>query len=170
MLPMPSAITLNEEPILIEDDLPVAGQALPFFSLVDAQLQDVTLAHFDGQRKLIHLFPSVEMAACAHCILQLESLAAGLQDTALLHISADLPFTSTKVAQRERLQPAQFLSTLRGRDMLKHYGVLMVSSHLAGLPAHALIVADAHNTVLHSELVADLTSLPDLDLALGFLR
>ena len=73
----------------------------------------------------------------------------------------------TRFCAAENLSTAIHLSTMRGSDMLKNYGVLMMTSKLAGLPARALIVADEQDCVLHVELVKELTSEPDYAAALG---
>lgn len=166
---MPSAITLNDEPILLEDALPQVGQTLPFFSLVNHTMDDITLDAFAGKRKILHIFPSVDTPTSANSVRKLDALASDLENTVLLNISADLPFAAARFCALESLGRGIHLSTLRGRDMLKHYGVLMVTSKLAGLPARAVIVADEQNTILYIELVTELTQEPDFTAALATL-
>lgn len=154
---MPSAITFHQEPILVEDTLPACGDVLPQFTLVTAQLSDASLDDFADRYKIFNIFPSIDTSTSADSVLALEQLVAPLTDTALIHISADLPFAGSRFFQMHQIKHGVHLSTLRGRDMLKHYGVLMVTSPLAGLPARALIVADPANRVLHVELVSELS-------------
>lgn len=167
---MPNAVTLLDEPILVEDELPVIGATLPYFQIVNAQLEDVSLETFTGQRKILHFFPGVDTPTSANSLRTLDAMAASLKNTLILNISADLPFTMARFCALEGLNRAINLSTLRGRDMLKHYGVLIMSSKLAGLPARALMVADEHDRVLHVELVANLTDEPDYEAALNVLK
>lgn len=158
---MSTAIFYNQEPILLEDTLPHPGDTLPFFRLVNTVLEDVTLDMFDGKKKILHIFPSIDTPTSAHGVRRFESLAHGLTNTVLIHISADLPFALLRFCAQENLPHALALSTLRGRDMIKNYGVLMVTSKLAGLPARSVLVADSKNRILHVELVADLSNEPD---------
>ncbi len=167
---MPCAITLDQEPILIEDTLPTIGEVLPAFSLVTDTLNDATLEHFAGQYKILNIFPSIDTTTSAESVRTLESLLAPFANTALLHISADLPFALSRFKTLNQLSRGVYLSTLRGRDMLKHYGVLMVTSKLAGLPARALMVADQNNHIQYVELVPDLNTAPNYLAAIASLE
>jgi thiol peroxidase len=163
---MSHAISLLDEPILVEDNLPRVGELLPFFQLVNHLLEDITLESFQGKRKILHFFPGIDLPTSADSVRRLDTLAKTLTNTAVLNISPDLPFTMSRFSAAEQLGHCINLSTLRGRDMFKNYGVLIMSSKLAGLPARALMVADEHDKVLHVELVNDLTSEPDFEAAL----
>ena len=163
---MPNAISLLDEPILVEDNLPAVGDTLPFFQLVNHLLADVTLESFQGKRKILHFFPGIDTPVSANSVRTLDMLGQTLANTVILNISADLPFTMTRFCNMENLVHGINLSGMRGRDMFKNYGVLIMSSKLAGLPARALMVADEQDRVLHVELVANLTSEPDYKAAL----
>ncbi|HWU66597.1 MAG TPA: thiol peroxidase [Methylophilus sp.] len=167
---MPNATALLDDPILVEDNLPGLGQALPYFQLVNQALEDVSIEAFSGQRKILHFFPGIDTATSANSVRILDKLAASLPNTALLHISADLPFTMARFYATENLTNGIHLSTMRGRDMLKNYGVLMMTSKLAGLPARVLMVADENDRVLHVELVKELTNEPDYEAAIEALQ
>jgi len=167
---MPNATALLDDPILVEDDLPSIGQILPFFQLVNAALEDVSLDAFSGQRKILHFFPGIDTPTSANSVRILDNMVATLPNTVVLHISADLPFTTARFCATENLSTGIHLSTLRGRDMLKNYGVLMMTSKLAGLPARVLMVADEDNRVLHVELVKELTNEPDYEAAMAVLQ
>jgi thioredoxin-dependent peroxiredoxin len=162
---MSHAISMLDEPILVEDNLPRVGEALPFFQLVNHSLEDITLESFHGKRKILHFFPGIDTPASADSVRRLDALAQTLPNLAILNISPDLPFTMSRFSETEQLLHSTNLSTLRGRDMFKNYGVLIMSSKLAGLPARALMVADENDKVLHVELVEDLTSEPDFEAA-----
>lgn len=167
---MSTAILYNDEPILLEDTLPATGDTLPFFTLVSPTLEDVTLDDFQGMRKLLHFFPSIDTPTSAQSVRQFEKLRTTLDNTVILHISADLPFALARFCAQEQLPQPLTLSTLRGRDMVKNYGVLIVTSKLAGLPARAVMVADADNRLRYLEVVHDLSSEPDYSAAMQALR
>lgn len=167
---MPNATALLDDPILVEDNLPCIGQTLPFFQLVNAALEGVSLDTFSGQRKILHFFPGIDTATSANSVRILDSMVATLPNTVVLHISADLPFTTARFCATENLSTGIHLSTMRGRDMLKNYGVLMMTSKLAGLPARVLMVADEDDRVLHVELVKELTNEPDYEAAITVLQ
>lgn len=166
---MSDAITLLDEPILVEDNLPRVGETLPFFQLVNQQLEDITLESFQGKRKILHFFPGIDTSISANSVRTLDALGTTLNNTVILNISPDLPFTMAKFSTEQNLNRSINLSTLRGRDIYKNYGVLIMSSKLAGLPARALMVADENDQVLHVELVHDLTNEPDYEAAVAAL-
>ena len=62
------------------------------------------------------------------------------------------------------------LSTLRGGDFKQAYGVEISSGPLATLTARAVIVTDAQNQVIYSELVDEITTEPNYDAALMALK
>jgi len=59
------------------------------------------------------------------------------------------------------------LSAFRSHDFKRHYGVDIASGGLAGLCARAVVVLDAHDKVIHAELVPELTSEPNYDAAMA---
>jgi thiol peroxidase len=96
--------------------------------------------------------------------------ASSMENTVVLNISADLPFAQTRFCAAEGLENVANLSTLRGHDFLKNYGVLMSSTKLAGLAARAVIVLDETNTVKYVELVGEIANEPNYDAALAALK
>jgi thiol peroxidase len=55
---------------------------------------------------------------------------------------------------------------MRSRQFAKDYGVLIEDGPLAGITARAVIVLDANNKVLHSELVPEIAQEPNYEAAL----
>jgi thiol peroxidase len=84
----------------------------------------------------------------------------------VLCISADLPFAQSRFCGAEGLDKVVTLSTMRGREFLEDYGVALSTGPLAGLSARAVIVLDADDRVLHSQLVGEIKDEPDYDAAL----
>jgi len=164
-----SQITLHGTPVQVEGTLPPIGAAAAPFTLVATDLSDVGLANFAGQRKVLNIFPSVDTATCATSVRRFNALAAGLPDTAVLCISADLPFAQARFCGAEGLDRVVSLSTLRGGQFLRDYGVAIADGPLRGLAARSLVVLDENDRVLHTELVAEITDEPDYDAALAAL-
>jgi thiol peroxidase len=167
---MPNAVTLMGSPVLIEGVLPKVGEHIPEFTLVDKNLDDATLDNFVGKRKVLNIFPSLDTPTCASSVRRFNQLASGMKNTVVLNISADLPFAQNRFCAAEGLDQVINLSTLRGRDMLKNYGVLIVTSKLAGLATRAIIIADEHNVVKHVELVPEIANEPNYQAALRALK
>lgn len=159
-------ITLRGNPIQTNGDLPKTGADAPGFRLVSGDLKDVTLHDYAGKRKLLNIFPSVDTPTCATSVRKFNEKAAGLKDTVVLCISADLPFAQGRFCGTEGLKNVQNLSLMRGAAFAKDYGVLIENGPLAGLTARAVVVLDASNKVLHSELVKEIADEPNYDAAL----
>lgn len=164
-----SQVTFRDTPVRIDGTFPAPGSQAPGFSLVGKDLADVTLAAFDGRRKLLNIFPSIDTGTCATSVRRFNELASQADNTAVLCISADLPFAQTRYCGAEGLDNVTTLSTLRGRDFLKDYGVTIAEGPLAGLAARAVVVLDTDNRVLHAQLVSEITQEPDYDAALAAL-
>ena len=85
----------------------------------------------------------------------------------MLVISADLPFASSRFCAAEGLENVVTLSTLRGREFLRNYGVEIASGPLAGLAARAVVVLDEKDKVIHAQLVPEIAQEPDYEAALS---
>ena len=159
-------VTLKGNPVQVNGQLPAVGSKAPAFSLVAGDLSDVTLASFAGKRKVLNIFPSVDTPTCATSVRTFNAKANELANTVVLCISADLPFAQKRFCGAEGLANVVTLSTMRGQEFLKNYGVAISSGPLAGVAARATIVLDENNKVLHSQLVAEIKNEPDYDAAL----
>ena len=62
------------------------------------------------------------------------------------------------------------LSTMRGAEFMKNYGVAITDSPLAGVTARAVIVLDENDTVIHAELVPEIKDEPNYDATLAALK
>jgi thiol peroxidase len=163
---MTNTVTLAGKPCQVVGDFPGKGQAAPAFTLVGKDLGDRSLSSFAGQRKLLNIFPSIDTPTCATSVRKFNEQANALDNTVVLCISADLPFAQNRFCAAEGLDKVLTLSTLRGREFLEAYGVLLASGPLAGLAARAVVVLDADDRVLHSQLVAEIKDEPDYAAAL----
>ncbi len=167
---MSSSVTLKGNPVDVAGNLPKVGSTAPNFTLVDKALADVTLETYAGKRKVLNIFPSVDTPTCAMSVRAFNKHAAGLSNTVVLNISADLPFAQTRFCAAEGIENVVNLSTMRGRDFLMNYGVLLFTSKLAGLAARAVIVIDENNTIKYLELVPEIANEPNYDAALAALK
>jgi thiol peroxidase len=165
-----SSVTLKGNPIDVSGSFPHAGQKAPAFSLVAKDLKDVSLADFAGKRKVLNIVPSLDTAVCAMSTRKFNEKAGGLANTVVLVISADLPFASSRFCAAEGLNNVVTLSTMRGRDFLRSYGVDITSGPLAGVAARAVVVLDETDTVVHAELVPEIAQEPNYDAALAALK
>ncbi|OWY37687.1 lipid hydroperoxide peroxidase [Xenophilus sp. AP218F] len=164
-----ATVTLRGNPVDVAGKLPAKGDKAPALQLTSGDLAEVTLEHFAGKRKILNIFPSVDTPTCAMSVRKFNEKAAGLADTVVLCVSADLPFAQKRFCGAEGIEGVVNLSTFRNPAFAEAYGVKLASGPLAGLTARAVVVLDADNQVLHSQLVAEIGDEPDYAAALAAL-
>lgn len=149
-------------------DLPAVGAAAPAFTTVNADLQDVSLSDFAGKRVILNIFPSVDTGVCANSEREFNTRATGLDNTVVVSVSKDLPFALGRFCAAEGIENVTATSSFRS-SFSEDYGVRLLDSPLAGVLARAVVVIDTDGTVLHTELVPEITTEPDYDAALAAL-
>lgn len=159
-------ITLQGNPIHTSGELPKAGARAPDFKLVNKDLKDVSLADFKGKKKLLNIVPSLDTPVCALSTKKFNEHAKTHQDTVILIISADLPFAQGRFCGNEHLDNVVPLSMMRGQKFGDDYGVMIKDGPLAGVTARAVVVLDAHDKVIYSEMVPEIAHEPDYEKAL----
>ena len=164
-----TSVTLDGTPLTLVGELPAVGSPAPPFELVDKALQDVSLQSFAGKKKLLNIVPSLDTPTCAISTRKFNEHAASHPDTVVLVISADLPFAQQRFCDGEGLSNVVTLSMMRGRGFAKAYGVLMDDGALAGITARAVVVIDADDKVVYTELVPEIADEPDYEQALAVL-
>lgn len=164
-----ATITLQGNACNTNGDLPGVGATAPEFTLVDGKLNDVHLADFAGRKKVLNIVPSLDTPTCATSTRKFNELIADRDDAVVLIISADLPFASGRFCGTEGLKNVVPLSLMRGKSFAKDYGVLITDGPLAGITARAIVVLDADNKVLHTELVPEVADEPNYDAAMAAL-
>jgi thiol peroxidase len=160
---------LKGTPVNLAGDLPTVGSTAPDFKLVTGDLSDVGLAHYAGKKKLLNIVPSLDTGVCAASTKKFNEAMAGKTGAVALVISADLPFASSRFCSAEGITNVINLSMMRSRNFGKDYGVLITDGPLAGITARAVVVLDANNKVLYTELVPEITQEPNYDAALAAL-
>ena len=150
-------------------DLPGVGAPAPDFSLTGAGLAPVGLGDFAGQRVVLNIFPSIDTPTCATSVRTFNERAAGLGNTAVLCVSADLPFAAARFCGDEGIENVSCASTFRSPDFYDSYGVQIADGPLAGLCARAVVVIDEDGNVAHTELVNPISDEPDYEAALSAL-
>ncbi len=163
-----TTITFQGKPLQTSGGLPLVGTKAPDFTLVNGKLANVSLATYEGKRKILNIVPSVDTPTCAASTLKFNEKAAHLHNTVVLVISADLPFAQCRFCSNESLHHVIPLSSFRS-SFAEDYGVKLVDSILAGLTARAVVVIDENDTVIYTQLVSELSDEPDYKSALAAL-
>lgn len=155
-------------PVTTVGELPAVGQQAPDFTVVGEGLADLTKAEVAGKRVVLNIFPSVDTGVCAASVRKFNELAAGLENTTVVNVSADLPFAQARFCGAEGIENVAVGSTFRS-DFGSAYGVTMADGPLAGLLARSVVVLDESGVVTHVQLVDEITTEPDYDAAVAAL-
>ena len=164
-----ATVTLQGNPFNTNGSLPAVGSAAPDFNLVTKDLADVSLKTYAGKKKLISIVPSLDTGVCAASTKIFNERLKGRGDVIALVVSADLPFAQGRFCGAEGIDNAVTLSMMRSRNFAKDYGMLMVDGPLAGITGRAVVVLDASDKVVYTQLVPEITTEPDYDAAIAAL-
>lgn len=164
-----ASVTLQGTEFHTNGELPEVGSTAPDFRLVDGKLNDVQLSDYSGRKKLLNIVPSLDTPTCATSTRKFNEHAKNHADTAILVISADLPFAMGRFCGAEGIENVISLSIMRSRDFARDYGVLMTDGPLAGITARAVVVIDEQDKVVYTQLVPEIADEPDYDAALAAL-
>jgi len=161
-------VTLGGNPITVAGDFPKVGDTAPDFKLVSGDLSEVSLSDFSGKKKLLNIVPSLDTGVCAMSTKKFND--AAVDGVVTLVISADLPFAQGRFCGAEGTTNVVTLSTMRGAEFKRNYGVDITDGPLAGVTARAVVVLDENNKVLYSELVSEIKDEPNYQAALAALK
>lgn len=161
-------VTMKGNPVETVGQLPAVGDQAPAFTLVQGDLSDLTLESLAGKRVVLNIFPSVDTGTCATSVRTFNEKATALDNTAVVCVSADLPFAMTRFCGAEGIENVKLGSVFRS-EFGSDYGVTFKSGPLAGLLSRAVVVIDEAGKVVYTEQVAEITDEPDYEKALAAL-
>ncbi len=164
-----ASITVGGNEAHTVGSLPATGSAAPEFTLTGVDLGDVNMADLRSQNVVLNIFPSVDTPTCATSVRTFNERAAGLANTTVLCVSADLPFAQQRFCGAEGIDGVTMGSTFRSGDFGNAYGLTMSDGPMAGLLARAVVVVNADQHVVYTQLVPELGDEPDYDAALAAL-
>lgn len=150
-------------------NLPAVGAEAPSFELTNADLGTVSSQDLRGKRVVLNIFPSIDTGVCATSVRKFNEYAAGLENTAVVTVSEDLPFALSRFCGAEGIEnviPTSAFRSSFGED----FGVKLVDSKMQGLLSRSVVVLDEDGKVIHSELVPAISSEPDYDAAIAALN
>ncbi len=161
-----ATVAFKGNPVPTAGSVPAVGSAAPAFTLTGKDLGDVKLSDYAGKTVVLNIFPSIDTPVCAASVRRFNAEASALGDTAVLCISADLPFAAGRFCTVEGLEKVVPLSVFRSPEFGKDYGVGITEGPLRGLLSRAVVIVDGAGKVVYAEHVAEITSEPDYEAAL----
>ena len=163
-----SQVTLGGNPVNTSGDLPAVGTSAPSFDLAAVDLGNISSADLAGKNVVLNIFPSVETATCATTVRTFNERAADLDNTAVLCVSADLPFAQGRFCGAEGIANVKTASSFKS-SFGDDYGVNLIDGKFKGLLARAVVVVGPDGSVKHTELVSEIGQEPNYDAALSAL-
>ena len=163
-----ASVTFQGNTVSTTGELPKVGEKAPEFTLVKADLSEVTLSSLAGKNVVLNIFPSIDTGTCATSVRKFNEKAADLDNTVVICVSADLPFAAGRFCGAEGIENVITGSTFRstfGSD----YGVTFTSAPLTGLLSRSVVVINSDGNVIYTEQVAETTEEPNYEAALAVL-
>lgn len=165
-----ATITLKGNPVSTVGNLPENGVDAPDFTLVKNDLSEISLKDYRGRRVVLNIFPSVDTATCAMSVRKFNEQAGNVANTAVICVSADLPFALGRFCGAEGIANVAVASVFRAPAFGQDYGVLISTGPLRGLLSRAVVVIDEKGSVVYSQQVAEIADEPNYAAALAVLK
>ncbi|HBR53623.1 MAG TPA: thiol peroxidase [Flavobacteriaceae bacterium] len=163
-------ITLGGTATETSGTLPKLEATLSNFKLTATDLSTKQLKDYDGHRKILNIFPSVDTGVCATSARKFNEQASQLDNTKVLCISRDLPFAQARFCAAEGLDNVEMLSDFKDGSFGKENGLEITNGAFEGLHSRVVLVLDENNNVLHAEQVPEIGQEPDYQKALNALK
>lgn len=157
-------VTQAGEPLTLLGHEIKVGEKAPGFTVINNQMQPVSLSDFAGKVRIITVFPSIDTKVCAIQARQFNQRAAPLEDVQILSISVDLPFALERFCAAEGIDKVLTLSDHRQTEFGLKYGFLIEELRLL---ARGTVIVDREGVVRYVEYVPELGSEPDYDRAIA---
>lgn len=153
---------LNKPVTLIGNEVKV-GDTAPDFTVLDNELNEVTLSNSAGKVRIISVIPSIDTGVCDAQTRRFNEEASNLSNVEVLTISVDLPFAQNRWCAANALENVKTLSDHRNLSFGEAYGVHIKELRLL---ARAVFVIDSNNKVTHVEYVREATNHPNYEAAI----
>jgi len=164
-----ASITLGGNPAETIGTLPEVGSTASNFTLTATDMSSKSLNDYDGMKKILNIFPSVDTGVCSASARRFNEEASQLDNTKILCISRDLPFAQARFCAAEGIENVEMLSDFKDGKFGKDYGLEVTKSAFSGLHSRAVIVLDANNKVVYNEQVPEIGQEPNYEAALNAL-
>ena len=163
-----NAVKVKGSPVTLIGEEIKTGQSARDFKVLNTNMEEVTLSGFKNKIKLIASVPSLDTPVCDLEIKRFNDEAAKLsKDLVIIFISMDLPFAQKRFCQANDIKIVKTLSDHRDADFGRKFGVLIKELRLL---ARAIFILDKADVIRYVQIVPELSSPPDYELALEALK
>lgn len=161
-------ITMKGNPLTLVGEEVKVGVEAPDFTVLDNELNPVTLDSAKGKVSIILSVPSLDTPICEVETKRFNEEAAALgPEIKILVISMDLPFAQKRWCAAEGVDKLRTLSDHREASFGLAYGVLIKELRLL---ARAVFVIDREGKIGYIQLVEEVGREPDYEEVLNAVR
>ena len=140
------------------------GDKAPRFTVLDGDLQPVSLSQYKDKNLIISVFPSVDTSVCALQNIRFNKEASKLKgDVEILSISVDLPFAQKRFCAAEGIDNVHVYSDYRDLDFGMKYGFVIKELRLL---ARGVIKKKKKGIIRYIEYVPEIAQEPNYEAAL----
>ena len=167
-----ATVTFEGTPFKTVGELPKIGAAAPDFTVVKADLSEAKLSDYAGKKLVLNIFPSIDTPVCATSVRTFNEKAASLENTAVLCVSADLPFAAGRFCGAEGIESVETGSVYqKSCSFGSDYGVVFEEgSVLTDFLSRSIVVIDESGKVIYTEQVGETVDEPNYSDALEALN
>ncbi|MEW4355033.1 thiol peroxidase [Streptococcus pneumoniae] len=159
--------TFLGQPVTFETKQLQVGDTALDFTLINPELEKISLSDFSGKKKVLSIVPSIDTGICSTQTRRFNQELSAREDAVVITISMDLPFAQKRWCGAAGLDKAVLLSDYFDHSFGEAYGLLMNEWHLL---ARAILVLDETNKIGYVEYLDNINSEPDYEAALSALN
>jgi len=161
-------VTVLGNPVTLVGNEIKVGDTAPDATLLDGDLNPVTLSSLRGKVCVLAAVPSLDTPICDVEARRFNQEAAALGgDVQIVVVSVDLPFAQKRWCGAAGVERLTMLSDHRDVAFGDAYGVRIKELRVL---ARAVFVVDREGTVRYTEVVAEAATEPDYDAALAAVK
>lgn len=165
-----ATVTFEGNPFETVGTLPAVGADAPDFTVVKADLSEAQLSDYKGKKLVLNIFPSIDTPVCATSVRKFNEEASKLDNTAVLCVSADLPFAAGRFCGAEGIENVETGSVFRSSFGKDYQVEFAAGSVLSGFLSRSIVVVDENGKVVYTEQVAETVDEPNYEAALAALK
>ncbi len=157
-------VTFTGNPLTLLGPEVKTGDTAPDFTLLDNDLNPVSLKDLAGKVLIISAVPSLDTPVCDMETRRFNQEASSMgDDVRILTVSMDLPFAQKRWCGNAGVDRVQTLSDHKDASFGTAYGVLIEELRLL---ARCVFVVDKAGTIAGVHMVKEVTDEPDYDAVL----
>ena len=161
-------VAFGDVPVTLLGEQLQVGDMAPDFTLIDPEMNAVSLSDFKSKTVILTIFPSIDTGVCATQTQRFNKEASALsENVVILAISKDLPFALGRFCAAEGIDRVITLSDYMYEEFGYDYGFLIKENRLL---ARGVVVINPKGKVVYVEYVANVISEPDYTKALDAVK